>query len=124
AMLVARGRGGPQAMSARDAIRVATRGSARCLGRDDIGSLESGKRADIALFDVTGLGSAGTEADPIASLVFTPPSRVRHLMVEGRWVVQDGRLVNADEEEISVQARQAGRRIAAASTRTRATPRT
>lgn len=124
AMLVARGRGGPKAMSARDALRVATRGSARCLGRDDIGSLEPGKRADVALFDVTGLGSAGAEADPVASLVFCPPSRVMHLLVEGQWVVRDGRLVNADEEQITVQARLAGRRIAAASTRTRATPRT
>lgn len=123
AMLVARGRSGPGAMSARDALRVATRGSARCLGRDDIGSLESGKRADIALFDVTGLGSAGAETDPIASLVFTPPPRVRHLMVEGRWVVRDGRLVTADEEEIALQARLAGRRIVPPPVRTRATPR-
>jgi len=120
AMLVARGRGGPNAMSARDAIRIATRGSARCLGRDDIGSLESGKRADIALFDVTGLGSVGAEADQVASLVFCPPPRVKHLLVEGQWVVRNARLVNADEERIAAEAHQLGRGIAEALTPGRA----
>jgi cytosine/adenosine deaminase-related metal-dependent hydrolase len=120
AMLVARGRGGPGAMSARDALRAATRGSARCLGRDDIGSLESGKRADVALFDVTGLGSAGAEVDPVASLVFCPPSRVSHLLVEGKWVVRDARLVTADEERIAAEAHQVGRGIAESRTLGRA----
>jgi cytosine/adenosine deaminase-related metal-dependent hydrolase len=97
AMLVSRARGGPGAMSARDALRVATRGGAKCLGRDDIGSIEVGKRADIALFPVEGLTFAGADYDPVAALVFCSPGRVRHLFVEGKLVVKDGRLVNVEE---------------------------
>ncbi|HET6946499.1 MAG TPA: 8-oxoguanine deaminase, partial [bacterium] len=97
AMLVARGRSGPAAMSARDALRVATRGSAGCLGRDDIGSLQAGKRADVALFDLANLAYAGAEADPVAALMYCRPQRASHLFVEGRPVVRDGELVTADE---------------------------
>jgi cytosine/adenosine deaminase-related metal-dependent hydrolase len=97
AMLVSRARKGPSAMSAREALRVATRGGARCLGRDDIGSIEVGKRADIALFSVEGLTFAGSQADPVAALVFCWSPRVRHLLVEGKPVVRDGRLVNVEE---------------------------
>jgi cytosine/adenosine deaminase-related metal-dependent hydrolase len=115
ALLAARGRGGAGAMSARDALRLGTRGGAACLGRDDLGSLEPGKRADLALFDVTGLASAGTEADPVAGLVLAWPQRVRHLLVEGRFVVRDGALVNADEATLAAEAhrvavRMSGRR--------------
>jgi len=112
AMLAARGRDGPGAMSARQALRVATRGSAACLGRDDIGSLEPGKRADVALFDLANLGYAGAEADPVAALVFCQPQRVAHLLVEGRWVVRDGELVNADEGEIGREVRRLARGVA------------
>lgn len=112
AMLVARGRSGPRAMSARAALRVATRGGAACLGRDDIGALEVGRRADVALFDLANLAYAGAEADPVAALVFCRPQRVSHLMVEGRWVVRDGELVTADEGEIGRAARRLGRSLA------------
>jgi len=112
AMLVARGRSGPAAMSARQALRVATRGGAACLGRDDIGSLERGKRADVALFDLANLAYAGAEADPVAALVFCQPQRVTHLLVEGRWVVRDGELLTADEGEIGREARRLARRVA------------
>jgi len=111
AMLVARGRSGPSAMSARQALRVATRGSAACLGRDDIGSLEPGKRADVALFDLAHLAYAGAEADPVAALVFCQSQRVTHLLVEGRWVVRDGELVNADEGEIGREVRRLSQRM-------------
>lgn len=107
--------GGASALNAREALRIATRGGAACLGRDDIGSLEPGKRADIALFDLGGLAYAGAEADPVAALVFCAPQRVRHLMVEGRWVVRDGRLTGADEEAIAAEGRRVGRRIREAS---------
>lgn len=113
ALLVARARGGAQAMSARHVLRVATRGGAGCLGRDDIGSLQAGKRADVALFSVEGIAQAGAEADPLAALVYCFPQRVRHLFVEGRAVVRDGRLVNADEEEIAADGRRFGRRLLA-----------
>ncbi len=111
-MLVTRVRGGG-GMSAREALQVATRGGAACLGRDDVGSLEPGKRGDVALFPIDGLQFAGAEADPAAALVYCGTPRVRHLFVEGRPVVREGRLANADEEKIAAEGRHAGRRIAA-----------
>jgi cytosine/adenosine deaminase-related metal-dependent hydrolase len=112
AMLVARAGMDPTAMSAREALRLATRGSATCLGRDDeIGSLEPGKRGDVALFDVTGLPFAGT-LDPVAALVFCAPRRVRDLFVEGRRVVDGGRLTRVDEEQVSANGHRVARRIA------------
>lgn len=104
--------GGAAALSAREALRVATRGGAACLGRDDIGSLEVGKRADVALFDVDGLAFAGAEADPVAALIFCAPQRVRDLFVEGRPVVRVGRLVHVEEDEIASEGHRLGRRIA------------
>jgi 8-oxoguanine deaminase len=112
-MLVSRAGGNPKAMSAREALRVATRGGAACLGWDDLGSLEPGKRADVAVFGVEGLPFAGAQADLVAALAHCSPQRVRHLIVEGRPVVRDGHLVNADEEAIAAEGRRVGRRIAA-----------
>lgn len=106
-MLVARS-GGAAAMSPREALRLATQGGARCLGRDDLGALEAGRRADVALFAADGLEFAGAGADPVAALLLCAPGRVRHLFVEGRPVVWDGRLVTADEEAIARE----GRRVA------------
>jgi cytosine/adenosine deaminase-related metal-dependent hydrolase len=99
-------------MTAREAIRVATRGGAACLGREDIGSLEPGKRADIAIVGVEGLDFAGAEADLVAAVAHCGPQRVRHLLVEGHPVVRDGRLANADEEAIAAEGRRVGRMIA------------
>jgi cytosine/adenosine deaminase-related metal-dependent hydrolase len=104
--------GRPTAMSAREALRVATRGGAACLGRDDIGTLEAGKRADIALFDVEGLGFAGAEADLVAALLFCAPRGVRDLFVDGRRVVENARLRGADERSVAAEGRRLGRRIA------------
>ena len=97
AMLTTRGRRGAGSMTARQVLRVATRGGAACLGRDDIGSLEVGKRADIALFATDGLAFRGAEADPVAALVFCNSGPVQHLFVEGKPVVHDGHLVNLSE---------------------------
>jgi len=97
AMLTTRARKGAAAMTARQALRVATRGGAACLGRDDIGTIEVGKRADIALFATDGLTHRGAEADPVAALVFCNPGPVRHLFVEGKPVVRDGQLVNLNK---------------------------
>ncbi len=109
-MLVARV-GGAGTMSAREALRVATRGGAACLGRDDIGSLEAGKRADVAIFDIHGLEFVGAEADFVSALVYCSPQHVRDLFVEGRPVVRGGRLVRADEETIAAEGRCVARRI-------------
>ena len=113
ALLVARGRGGPAAMGAREALRLGTRGGAACLGRDDLGSIEPGKRGDVALFDVTGLATAGVEEDPVAGIVLTWPQPVRHLLVEGRFVVRDRDLANVDETVLAAEAHRVARRIAA-----------
>jgi cytosine/adenosine deaminase-related metal-dependent hydrolase len=111
ALLCARGRGGPRAMSARDAIRLATRGGAAVLGRDDVGSLEPGKRADLAVWSIDGLEAGGAD-DPVANLVFTGPHRVERLYVAGEEVVSDGHLVRADEREIAKEHRAQARRFA------------
>jgi cytosine/adenosine deaminase-related metal-dependent hydrolase len=111
ALLVARARGGPGAMTVRDALRIATRGSAEVLGRIDIGSLEPGKRADLAVWRTDGLELGGA-ADPVAGLVLSAPHRVHALYVGGNPVVRDGRLVNAHEEEIAREHRIQAARLA------------
>lgn len=111
AVLVARARGDPTQMSARDALRIATRGGARCLGREDVGALVPGRRGDVALFGADGLSHAGTRVDPVAALVYCFPQRVRHLVVDGRQVVRDGRLVTMDEEVIAADAQRVEQRI-------------
>jgi cytosine/adenosine deaminase-related metal-dependent hydrolase len=100
ALLVARGRGGPQAMTAREALRLGTRGGAEVLGRDDIGSIAPGKCADLAVWATDGLELGGA-ADPVAGLVFAGPYRVDRLYVGGELVVRGGALVRADEGEIA-----------------------
>ncbi|HEY6054153.1 MAG TPA: 8-oxoguanine deaminase [Gaiellaceae bacterium] len=99
ALLCARGRGGPTALGTRDAIRLGTRGGAALLGRDDIGSLEPGKRGDVAVWSTAGLEFGGA-VDRVANLVFSGPHRVERLYVGGREVVGEGQLVTADEQEI------------------------
>jgi cytosine/adenosine deaminase-related metal-dependent hydrolase len=84
ALLVARARGGPAAMTAREALRLGTRGGAEVLGRDDIGSLEPGKSADFAIWDNDWIFS-GAE-DPVAALVFGGPRTASGLVVAGRNV--------------------------------------
>ena len=112
ALLVARGRHGPGAMTAREALRLGTRGGASVLRRDDIGSLEPGKRADIAVWSLDGLELAGAD-DPVAGLVFAAPHRVDRLFVAGEEIVREGRLVRAEEDEIARQHRAQARRFVA-----------
>ena len=111
ALLIARGRGGPAALTVREALRLGTRGGAAVLGRGDIGSLEPGKRADVAVWRTDGLELAGA-ADPVAGLVLSAPHRVDRLFVAGEEVVRDGRLVRVDEEEIARHHRAQARRFA------------
>ena len=110
ALLVARGRGGPAAMTAREALRLGTRGGASVLGRDDIGSIEPGKRADLAVWRTDSLEMSGA-SDPVAGVVFSAPHRVDRLYVGGEEVVRDGRLVNADEDEIAREHRTQAARL-------------
>jgi 8-oxoguanine deaminase len=104
ALLVARGRDGPEALTAREALRLGTRGGAAVLKRDDLGSLEPGKSADLAVWRLDGLELAGAD-DPLAGLVFSGPHRVDRLVVAGEDVVREGRLVRADEEQIAQEHR-------------------
>jgi cytosine/adenosine deaminase-related metal-dependent hydrolase len=117
-MLVSRTSGDVgRALDARRALRRATVDGAACLGRgDEIGSLEPGKRADVALFDVTGLSFAGADSDPVAALLLCAPRRVRDLFVEGRRVVEQGRLTGVDEEAVAAEGHRVARRIAERST--------
>ena len=94
AMLLQRVARGADAMSAREALEIATRGGAQVLGRDDCGQIAVGKRADIAIWDVSGVESAGSW-DP-AALLLAGPTRVRDLLVEGRRVVAGGEVVTID----------------------------
>ena len=112
ALLVARGRGGPAAMTARQALRLGTSGGAAVLGRDDIGSLEPGKQADFAVWRTDGLELGGAD-DLVAALVLSGPHRVDRLVVGGEDVVRGGALVHADEAEIARAHRLQARRFAA-----------
>jgi len=94
AMLLQRVAGGADAMSARDALAIATRGGAEVLGRNDCGQIAPGYRADIAVWDTTGIDSAGSW-DP-AALLLAGPTRVRDLFVEGRQIVRDGQITTID----------------------------
>jgi cytosine/adenosine deaminase-related metal-dependent hydrolase len=111
ALLVARGRGGPEALTAREALRLGTRGGAQVLKRDDIGSLEPGKCADLAVWRLDGLELAGAD-DPVAGLIFSGPHRVDRLVIAGDDVVREGRLVRGDEEEIAREHRRIAARFA------------
>jgi cytosine/adenosine deaminase-related metal-dependent hydrolase len=111
ALLVARGRGGPTAMTAREALRLATRGGAALLGRDDIGSLEPGMCADLAVWRSDGLELGGAQ-DTVACLVLSAPHRVERLIVGGVDVVRGGALVRADESDIAREHRVQARRFA------------
>jgi cytosine/adenosine deaminase-related metal-dependent hydrolase len=95
AMLLQRVARGADAMSAREALEIATLGGAQVLGRDDVGVIAPGMRADLGVWDMRGVEAAGAW-DPVAALVLCGPSRVRHLVVEGRQVVRDGQMVTLD----------------------------
>lgn len=94
AMLMQRVQGGADKMAAREALEIATVGGAAVLGRDDIGRLAPGMRADIAVWDVSGIESAGSW--DAAAILLAGPTRVRDLFVEGRRVVDAGRVATID----------------------------
>jgi cytosine/adenosine deaminase-related metal-dependent hydrolase len=110
ALLVARGRNGPEALTAREALRLGTRGGAEVLGRADVGSLEAGRCADLAVWRTDGLEFAGAD-DPVAALVLSGPHRVERLLVGGEDVVREGHLVRADEGEIAQEHRRAAEKF-------------
>ncbi len=109
-MLLQRVANGADAMSARAALEVATIGGARVLGRGDVGSLEIGKRADLAIWDMSGIEAAGSW-DPVASLILCGPTRVRDLIVEGRIVVKGGHMTSIDLPRVIERQNQLARRL-------------
>ena len=113
ALQFARLAGGPQALTARQALARATIDGARCLGRDDeLGSLEVGKLGDVALWRLDGLDGAGIE-DPVAALVFGAAQAVELLLVGGLPVVEGGELRTADEATVAAEIGRESRRLAA-----------
>jgi 8-oxoguanine deaminase len=104
AMLLARIAGGAAASSARETLRLATRGGAAVLGRDDIGALAPGMAADAIGFRLDALALAGAAVhDPLAALVFCRPAHVDFSVVNGRALVEGGALVALDTERLVAQ---------------------
>ncbi|MFU8881840.1 MAG: 8-oxoguanine deaminase [Rhodobacterales bacterium] len=110
AMLLQRVTLGADKMSAREALEIATRGGADVLGRPDCGRLSPGKRADIAIWDISGVESAGSW-DP-AALLLAGPSRVRDLLVEGRRVIREGQVATVDLPRLLEEQRRLARDLA------------
>jgi len=100
ALLLARALGDPTGLSAREALRMATRGGAAVLGRDDIGRIAPGMSADVVAYRLDDIALAGALSDPLAALVFCQPQRVDLSIINGRIVVEDGELLTADVSEV------------------------
>lgn len=113
-MLVHRVGTSVDSMPAKRALQIATTGGARVLGRTDIGRLAPGMAADLAVFDLNSLAYAGALHDPLAALMFCGlDSRAQLVMVNGKVVVRDKRLVTMDQEEISHDAAEASANLLA-----------
>ncbi|ACV76690.1 8-oxoguanine deaminase [Nakamurella multipartita] len=113
ALLFARAKGGPQALTVRDALDMATMGGARVLGRqDEIGSLEVGKLADIAVWRLDTLPHIDI-VDPIAALVLGAPPPLELLLVGGRPIVEQGRLSTVDTDRYATEVRDASKKLLA-----------
>ena len=101
----------PDALTAEEALWLATRGGAAVLGRDDIGQLALGKAADFAAWRLDRLDYAGALHDPMAALVFCQPRPADLVVVHGRVVVQEGRLLTVEEERLIERHNRIARRI-------------
>jgi len=110
-MLLQRVQNGADAMSARESLEIATLGGAQVLGRSDVGSLEVGKRADFAIWNMVNLAAAGNW-DPVAALVLSGPHQVRDLFVEGRGVVRDGQMTTIDLNAVIARQNKMALRLA------------
>jgi len=113
ALLIQRLKYGAEQIDHLRALRWATTGSARCLGRDDIGEITIGKRADLALFTLDEARFSGAE-DPLAALVLCGAHRADAVMVEGRWRVRDGSIPDMDMDALRAAHHDAATRLWAA----------
>lgn len=98
------------AFTHRDAIRLATEGSASCLGRDDIGKIAVGKQADLALFKLDEPRFSG-HGDPLSALILCGAHRADRVMVAGRWLVEEGRLSGVDLRRLMEDHQKAAERL-------------
>jgi 8-oxoguanine deaminase len=112
ALLLGRVARGADAVLVEDTLRMATSGGAACLGRDDIGALAPGRRADVALFDLRDVTYSGA-GDPLLALLLCAPTRVHTLIVDGRPVVEDGELRTLALEPVLARHRKAAARMLA-----------
>lgn len=96
ALLLQRVGHGPAALSARQSLELACRGGASVLGRSDIGHLAPGMAADVVAFDLNAIGFAGARHDPLAALLFCAPMNVAYSFINGRLIVEQGRLTRVD----------------------------
>ncbi|SIT83349.1 Cytosine/adenosine deaminase [Yoonia rosea] len=110
AMLLQRVQNGADAMSAREALEIATRGGAQVLGRDDCGQIAVGKRADIAIWDANVIENAGSW-DPVA-LLLAGPMKVDALFVEGRQIVSEGQMTSVDLPAVIARQNALARKLA------------
>jgi cytosine/adenosine deaminase-related metal-dependent hydrolase len=101
----------PPLMSARQTLEMATRGGARVLGREDIGSLEVGKCADLIAIDLNRVDYAGALHDPVAAALFCTPQKVDFNMVGGRTIVKNGQMVDVDVDHLVKKHNQAANRL-------------
>jgi cytosine/adenosine deaminase-related metal-dependent hydrolase len=113
AMLLQRVGLGSSAMTARQALELATLGGASVLGRDDIGSLAPGMSADFAAFDLRGVNMAGALHDPVAALAFCAPENASTVVINGRRVVEKGRLASVELEPVLERHNRLSLRLAA-----------
>ena len=109
-MLLQRVGGGPGVLPAREALEIGTRGGAAVLGRDDIGQIAPGFAADIVAFDLEDIGFAGAQ-DPVAALVFCAPSRAAWSLVNGRIVIERGRITTLETGALAGRHRAMAREL-------------
>ena len=103
---------GGDLLTARQALRIATRGSAAVLGRSDIGSLEPRKAADFIAIDLDRPEYAGALHDPVAAVVFASPVTVDHSWVHGRRIVEHGELTTIDRQALVAEHNRAATALA------------
>lgn len=112
ALLLQRVKYGSDSLSARDVFSMASQNGAKMLSFGNLGKLEPGWGADIAAFDVSGLEYAGSQTDPVASLLFCGTKHeTKYTIINGEWVVYDGHLRGWDEAELAEKGREASRKL-------------
>jgi len=112
ALLLGRQRLGPTGMTARTVLDMATRGGARCLGRDgEIGQLHIGAVGDLVVWPMAGLAYAGALSDPVEAWLRCGPTAARHTVVHGRLVVEDGHLSAPGVEDVLARHTAVARRL-------------